>query len=134
MSDFLFANPVKKPTIDPDQKYMDLFNLSKDEISRIELIGNALATDDASTNRVGIAREEGGNYLVEIVPSCYAVAADLHTTIQHHVDGKTTINPDRNLVKLRLAKKVYAQCLVQWLIDYRVTIHKFTYPLDFFTK
>lgn len=134
MSDFLFANPVKKPTVDPDQKYMDQFNLSKDEISRIELIGNTLATDDASTDRVGIALEEGGNYLVEIVPSCYAVASDLHTVIQNHVDGKTTINPDRNLVKLQLAKKVYAQCLVQWLIDYRVTIHKFTYPLDFFTK
>lgn len=134
MSDFLFANPVKKPTIDPDQKYMDQFNLSKDEISRIELIGNTLATDDASTDRVGIALEEGGNYLVEIVPSCYAVASDLHTVIQNHVDGKTTINPDRNLVKLRLAKKEYAHCLVQWLIDYRVTIHKFTYPLDFFTK
>lgn len=134
MSDFLFANPVKKPSVDPDQKYMDLFNLSKDEISRIELIGNTLASDDASTDRVGIAREEGGNYLVEIVPSCYAVASDLHTTIQGYVDGAATINPDRNLVKLRLAKKVYAQCLVQWLVDYKVTIHKFTYPLDFFTK
>lgn len=132
MSDFLFANPVKTPRVNPYQKYMDQFDLSEDEISRIELIGNTLASDYAKTVSVNITVEENGLYLIQIVPSCFAVAIDLHNIVQQHVDGKATINPDRNLVKLRLVKKVYAQFLVQWLQDYKVTIDEFFYPLDDF--
>lgn len=132
MSDFLFANPVKKPPVDPDQKYMDKFNLSKDEVSRIELIGNTLASDLCSTNSVVITETEDNLWSVHIVPSMYAVADDLHEVIKQYIDGAATINPDRCLVKFQLAKKVYAQCLVQWLQDYNVVIKEFSYPIDGF--
>lgn len=128
MSDFLFANPVKTPRVNP----LDQFDLSEDEISRIELIGNTLASDYAKTVSVNITVEENGLYLIQIVPSCFAVAIDLHNIVQQHVDGKATINPDRNLVKLHLVKKVYAQFLVQWLHDYKVNISEFFYPIDDF--
>lgn len=132
MSDFVFANPVKTPSIDTDQKYMDKFNLSKDEVSRIELIGNTLASDSCSTTSVVITETKDNIWSVHIVPSMYVVADSLHEVIKQYIDGAATINPDRCLVKFQLAKKVYAQCLVQWLQDYNVVIKEFSYPIDSF--
>ena len=69
MSDFIFANPINVPSVDPDQKYMDQFKLSKDEVSRIELIGNTLASDFCSTNSVVITETEDNLWSVHVVPS-----------------------------------------------------------------
>lgn len=132
MSDFLFANPVKTPSIDPSQKYLDKFNLSKDEFDRLELIVNTLASDFASTPLFSVTSQGNDQWLIEIQPSDYRTATDLHTIAQKYIDGKATINPDRNLVKLLLAKKVYAQLMVQWLQDYKVVINEFNYPIDDF--
>ncbi len=132
MSDFIFANPINVPSVDPDQKYMDQFKLSKDEVSRIELIGNTLASDFCSTNSVVITETEDNLWSVHVVPSMYVVADSLHNVIKQYIDGGATINPDRCLVKFLLAKKEYAQCLVQWLQDYNVTISEFSYPIDNF--
>jgi len=132
MSDFLFANPVKTPSIDPSQKYLDKFNLSKDEFDRLELIVNTLASDFASTPLFSVTSQGNDQWLIEIQPSDYRTAKDLHTIAQKYIDGKATINPDRNLVKLLLAKKVYAQLMVQWLQDYKVVINEFNYPIDDF--
>lgn len=130
---FQFAGEVpNKPSIDPRFQYVEQFGLSLDEIDRLELIVNTLASDFAETPRFSIVENEAGMYNVEVVPSSYVVASDIHCLVKKYVYAEATINPDRNLVKLVVAKKVYAQFMVKFLQDYNVRIKEFSYPIDNF--